>query len=82
MAKLQYRTISKRTVDGLSVDDRDAVFWDRELPGFGNSESSRSPVSFANSSAQEVENSHPPCTERRWGVVVTQIVNSGLRAEP
>ena len=35
MAKLQYRSISKRTVDGLSVDDKDAVFWDRELPGFG-----------------------------------------------
>ena len=35
MTKLQYRTISKRTVDGLSVDEKDAVFWDRELPGFG-----------------------------------------------
>ena len=35
MAKLQYRTISKRTVDGLSVDEKDVVFWDRELPGFG-----------------------------------------------
>ena len=28
-------TISKRTVDGLSVEARDAVFWDREVPGFG-----------------------------------------------
>ena len=28
-------TISKRTVDGLSVEAREAVFWDRELPGFG-----------------------------------------------
>ena len=28
-------TISKRTVDGLSVEAKDAVFWDRELPGFG-----------------------------------------------
>ena len=36
MAKLQYRTISKRTVDALSVDDKDVVFWDRELPGFGS----------------------------------------------
>ena len=35
MAKLQYRTISKRTVDGLAVEEKDAVFWDRELPGFG-----------------------------------------------
>ena len=28
-------TISKRTVDALSVEGREAVFWDRELPGFG-----------------------------------------------
>ena len=35
MAKLQYRSISKRTVDGLSAADKDAVFWDREIPGFG-----------------------------------------------
>ena len=35
MAKLQYRSISKRTVDGLSVEDKDVVFWDRELLGFG-----------------------------------------------
>ena len=35
MAKLQYRSISKRTVDALSVRDKDAVFWDRELLGFG-----------------------------------------------
>ena len=35
MAKLQYRTISKRTVDGLSVADKDAVFWDDKIPGFG-----------------------------------------------
>ena len=35
MAKLKYRSISKRTVDALSVEDRDAVFWDDRLPGFG-----------------------------------------------
>ena len=35
MAKLQYRTISKRTVDGLSIGDKDAVFWDHEMSGFG-----------------------------------------------
>ena len=35
MAKLQYRTISKRTVDALLVEDKDAVFWDDKLPGFG-----------------------------------------------
>ena len=34
MARLEYRSISKRTVDGLSVGDKDAVFWDRELSGF------------------------------------------------
>ena len=28
-------TIAKRTVDGLSVQGKDAVFWDRDLPGFG-----------------------------------------------
>ena len=31
----QYRTLSNRIVDRLAVDDKDAVFWDRELPGFG-----------------------------------------------
>ena len=34
MARLEYRSISKRTVDGLSVGDKDTVFWDRELSGF------------------------------------------------
>ena len=34
MAVLQYRTISNRTVTALSVE-RDTVFWDRELKGFG-----------------------------------------------
>ena len=34
MARLEYRSVSKRTVDGLSVGDKDTVFWDRELPGF------------------------------------------------
>ena len=27
--------ISKRAVDALSVEGREAVFWDRDLPGFG-----------------------------------------------
>ena len=35
MTARQYRTLSKRIVDRLAVDDKDAVFWDRELPGFG-----------------------------------------------
>ena len=35
MAKLQYRSLSMRTVDGLSGDGKDIIFWDRELPGFG-----------------------------------------------
>ena len=33
--KMQTVSITKRTVDRLSVEDRDAVFWDRDLPGFG-----------------------------------------------
>ena len=35
MAKLRGRKISNRTVEALSVEDRDAVFWDGELLGFG-----------------------------------------------
>ena len=35
MAKRQYRTLNKRMVDRLSVDGKDAVFWDRDLTGFG-----------------------------------------------
>ena len=34
MAILQYRALSSRTVAALTVE-RDAVFWDRELKGFG-----------------------------------------------
>ena len=34
MAVLQYRTLSNRTVAALAVE-RDMVFWDRELTGFG-----------------------------------------------
>ena len=34
MAKLQYRSIWRRTVEALSVE-KDTVFWDRELTGFG-----------------------------------------------
>ena len=35
MANRQYQTLNKRMVDRLSVDGKDAVFWDRDLPGFG-----------------------------------------------
>ena len=35
MAKLRGRKISRRTVEGLSADARDAVYWDTELQGFG-----------------------------------------------
>ena len=35
MPKRSELTISKRAVDGLSVEGKDAAFWDRELPGFG-----------------------------------------------
>ena len=34
MAKLHHRSISKRMVEGLEVD-KDTIFWDRELSGFG-----------------------------------------------
>ena len=35
MAERQFRTLTKRTVDRLSVNGKDAIFWDRDLPGFG-----------------------------------------------
>ena len=35
MAEAQYRTLSKRVVDRLSVNGKDAIFWDRDLTGFG-----------------------------------------------
>ena len=35
MAERQYRTLTKRTVDRLSVNGKDAIFWDGDLPGFG-----------------------------------------------
>ena len=34
MEKLKRTTISRRTVDRMSVD-KDTVYWDRELSGFG-----------------------------------------------
>ena len=35
MATAPYICLSKRTIDRLSVEGKDAVFWDRDLPGFG-----------------------------------------------
>ena len=35
MAEAQYRTLSKRVLDRLSVNGKDAIFWDRDLAGFG-----------------------------------------------
>ena len=35
MPKRSELTITKRTVDGLAAESREAVYWDRELPGFG-----------------------------------------------
>ncbi len=35
MPKRQERVITKRSVDALSVEGKDAIFWDRDLPGFG-----------------------------------------------
>ena len=34
MATRQYRTLSKRFVDRLAVDEKDTIFRKRELPGF------------------------------------------------
>ncbi len=34
MARFRTETISRRTVEALKTD-RDTMFWDRELPGFG-----------------------------------------------
>ena len=31
----EYLSLSKRIIDRLLVDDKDTVFWDRDLPGFG-----------------------------------------------
>ena len=35
MAQAEYRTLSKRVLDRLSVNGKDAIFWDRDLAGFG-----------------------------------------------
>ena len=35
MARLNSGTISRRTVEALPVGEHEAVFWDRELSGFG-----------------------------------------------
>ena len=35
MTKQRRGRISKCSVDGLAVEDKDAVFWDRDLKGFG-----------------------------------------------
>ena len=34
MARRSDLRITKRTVDSLAVEDKDAVFWDHDLPGF------------------------------------------------
>ena len=35
MAQAQHRSLSNRVVDRLSVNGKDAIFWDRDLAGFG-----------------------------------------------
>lgn len=35
MPKRSELRLTKRTVDALEAEDKDAIFWDRELPGFG-----------------------------------------------
>ena len=44
MVKWRAVCITKRTVDDLSVDNKDVVFWDWELPGFGSGVSPTSTV--------------------------------------
>ena len=35
MAQAQHRNLSKRVLDRVSVNGKDAIFWDRDLAGFG-----------------------------------------------
>ncbi|MDE0385044.1 MAG: Arm DNA-binding domain-containing protein [Defluviicoccus sp.] len=35
MARLRRSTLSNRVVDRLPVREREAFYWDRDLPGFG-----------------------------------------------
>ena len=35
MPKRSSFRVSRRSVEALRVDGKDAVFWDRDLPGFG-----------------------------------------------
>ncbi len=35
MARRKGASLSNRTVDGLRAEDRDVIYWDRNLPGFG-----------------------------------------------
>ena len=35
MARLERRSLSNRVVDGLRAGDREIIYWDRDLPGFG-----------------------------------------------
>ena len=35
MARLEQRSLSNRVVDGLPAGDKEVIYWDRGLPGFG-----------------------------------------------
>ena len=35
MARLERKSLSNRVVDGLAAGDKETVYWDRDLPGFG-----------------------------------------------
>ncbi len=35
MARLERKSLSNRVVDGLRAGDKEVVYWDRDLPGFG-----------------------------------------------
>ena len=44
MARFRRKTISRRTVEALKVE-KDTVFWDRELTGFGGRQPTRAKTS-------------------------------------
>ena len=35
MARMEQKSLSNRVVDGLTAGDKEIIYWDRDLPGFG-----------------------------------------------
>ena len=94
MAERQYRTLTKRTVDRLSVNGKDAIFWDRDLPGFGvrvyptrarRSSSSRPAPSAARSasaSASMATPTSPPITPSKKATEIIARIKIGQPPVP